>query len=380
MRRFLLGVLIGIITLGFLLGGCLLLAKEDKEEAAAPTVETLPAVTEAPTLPPETKAAETIPPETEALPAAEPEKAGYDAVPQYYQTDYPYIKFGNGTMATSGCSVTCLAMMATYLTDQEYTPVQMAYHFGRFGKTNIERLDYGISQMQLPYQRTENVQDVLQGLRSGKAAIVMMDEESVFTNEQHFIVLAGINEAGKIVVRDPFEPNYTKGEVYLKAAYEDGFEDYHISQGFSGGWIFDKDEMPSEPFLFDASMPEQKENRYEGYMLTGEDIYTLACFVWAEAKDEPPQVQQAVAEVVLNRLMHPKYPNTVRDVIYKSELSRAVKTMAKWGEENYDPYIAVDTAMYGPYVLPEDICFYSIWEKGDEFWGQLGSYSFYKDR
>jgi hypothetical protein len=50
------------------------------------------------------------------------------------------------------------------------------------------------------------------------------------------------------------------------------------------------------------------------------------------------------------------------------------------GEPGLDQYIAVDTAMYGPYILPQDICFYSAWEKGKEPWGQLGSFTFTKYR
>jgi len=377
-RRFLLGVLIAILTLAVIFGAGLLLAKLEPEEDAAPVqkqpaaVQTASSETEpSETLPPEQ---ETVPEETEqALPAGQP-------VPLYFQTDYPYIKFGNGTMATSGCSVTCLAMVATYLTEQEYTPPQMAYHFGNYGKNNIERLDHGIARMQLPYQRTEDIREVLQALDSGKVAILMMDDESVFTSEQHFIVAAGVNEAGKYVINDPLETNYTKADVHVRNAYEEGFEDYHLMQGFSGGWIFDKNAMPPEPFLFDAAMPEQQSNRYEGYTLTEEDIYTLACFVRVEAREEESQVKQAVAEVVLNRIMSEDYPNTVRDVIWKTEFYRSVEAMSRVQEPELDCYLAVDAAMYGPYVLPENICFYSAWEKGEGQWGQLGSYTFYEKR
>jgi len=374
MNRFLLGLLTVILTIALLIGGSLLLAKREKPPQNIPEApETTLPVAET-TLATEMEVAQLLPAETFSV------KATIDTVPRYYQTDYPYIKFGNGTIATSGCSITCLAMVATYLTEQEYTPPQMAYHFGGYGKTNIERLDFGLSQMQLPYQRSENIQEVLQALHSGKVVIAMMDEESVFTTEQHFIVLAGINEAGKFVVNDPMETNYTNADVHIRNAYDNGFEDYHLSRGFSGAWIFDKNAMPEEPFLFDASLPEQQENRYESYTLTGEDIYMLACFVWAEAKDESLEVKQAVAEVVLNRLVSDQYPNTVRDVIYNTEFYRAAKTMDKWGEENFEPYMAVDAAMYGPYILPEDICFYSDWEKGQEVWGQLGRYTFAKRR
>jgi len=194
-RRFLLGMLTAAITLAVILGAGLLLAKKEKQATPVPTETFLPPVTEQ-TMPVQTEiVAETAPSTETTVPVVEEveEKVTVDQVPLYYQTDYPYIKFGNGTMATSGCSITCLAMVATYLTDQEYTPPQMAYHFGSFGKTNIERLDHGIDQMQLPYQRTENIQEVLDAVRNGKVAIVMMDEESVFTTEQHFIVVAALS-------------------------------------------------------------------------------------------------------------------------------------------------------------------------------------------
>ena len=337
---FLLGLLTVLLTLALLLGGGLLLARQEQKSAPAAELqalrETVPPVAEETAPPAETEAFAAIPVETS------PEKTEINAVPRYYQTDYPYIKFGNGTIATSGCSITCLAMVATYLTDQEYTPPQMAHHFGSYGKTNIERLDFGLEQMQLPYRRSENIQEVLQALRSGKVVIAMMDEESVFTAEQHFIVLAGMNDAGKFLVNDPMETNYIKADVHIRNAYDNGFEDYHLSRGFSGAWIFDKNDMPEAPFRFDASLPEQQENRYEGYTLTDDD--------------------------------------TVRDVIYNTEFSRAVSTMNKWGEENFDPYIAVNTAMYGPYILPQDICFYSEWEKGQDIWGQLGKYTFARKR
>lgn len=380
MKRLLLGIFTAVATLAVLIGVGVLLANRQPETVSAPEEavaatevreETLPAETE--TLP-----LERVPEETEVFLAAE--NSGYEAIPRYYQTDYPYIKFGNGTMATSGCSVTCLAMMATYLTEVEYTPPQMAYHFGSYGKTNIERLDHGIARMGLPYTRTENIQEVLQALRSGKVAIVMMDDESFFTTEQHFIVLAGMTEDGKFIVNDPMETNYRDGDLHIKDGYDNGFADFYLTQGFSGGWIFDKAAMPEDYVPFDASMPEQQENRYQGYTLTGDDIYTLACFVWAEAREEPPEVKQAVAEVVLNRLMSEKYPSTVRAVIHKTEFYRAVDAMSRIDEPGLEQYIAVDTAMYGPYILPEDICFYSQWEKGEEEWGKLGSYTFYRTR
>lgn len=376
-RRFLTGILIAIILLSNVLGVKFVLEK-NREQALPVQETTLPEVTQQTVLETtEEPTEQTIPPQT-----TEPvvEKKTIDTVPLYFQTDYPYVPFSNGTIATSGCSITCLAMIASYMNDQEYTPPQMAYHFGSHGTSNIERLEYGIAQMHFSYERTENVQEVLKALRSGKVAIALMNSQSIFTNTQHFIVLAGMNEAGKFVVNDPIEDHYNSPEPYIRNAYENGMEDYQIMRGFSGAWIFDKKDMCEESFKFDASFPEQQQSRYDGYALTEDDVYTLACFVWAEAGEEPPEVQQAVAEVVLNRLIAGDYPNTVQGVIRQTEFYRAVNRMSQWDEESNDPYLAVDGAMYGPYVLPEEICFYSSWEQGEEEWGQLGSYTFYKSR
>lgn len=317
------------------------------------------------------------PPQTEAQtqPAEAAPVEAYGAVPQYFQTDYPYIKFGNGTIATSGCSMTCLAMVATYLTQQEYTPDQLAYHFGSYGKNNIERLEYGIEQMRLPCDRIDDCQVILRALEEGKVAIIMVNSQSVFTQAQHFIVLAGMTEDGKILVNDPNRYTHS-GDVYLEAGYAGGFEDYDILRGFSNGWIFDKAAMPEEPFLFDATKPEQEENRYDGYELPEEDIYVLACFAWAEAREQPEEVQQAVLEVVLNRLMSEDFPNTVHGVIYGTEFYRATSQMARVDEPDLAQYRAVTAAMYGPYILPAEVLYYSPEPTTGDVWGQVGDYVF----
>jgi hypothetical protein len=271
-------------------------------------------------------------------------------------------------------------MVATYLTDQEYMPPQMAHHFGRYGKNNIERLDYGIAQMQLPYQRTEDVQEVLQAVREGKVAIALMGETSIFTTSQHFIAIVGMGEYGKFLVNDPMEANYTAGSRHMKESLATGFSHIDLRTGFSGAWIFDKEAMPSEPVDWEAAQPKPRTSRYEGYILTEEDIYTLACFSWAEARDQEPAVRQAVVEVVLNRILSDAYPGSVQEILTDTELSRALEMMSWVEEPELEFYLAVDAAMYGPYILPQDICFYSEWEKGQDIWGQLGKYIFARNR
>lgn len=319
-------------------------------------------------------------PAAPALPVevTEPEEVGYAAVPRYLQTDYPFAKYGNGTIGTSGCSITCLAMVATYLTDQEYLPDELAYHFGSYGKNNIERLEYGSRQMQLPYEKNFDWQVTKQALKDGKIAIVMENERSPFTTSQHFIVLTGITEKGKILVNDPYGPNYEN--AYLAKGFQEGFPESDIVSGLCGAWVFDKAAMPEEPFLYDAEKPQQQENRYTGYELTEEDIYTLACFAWAEAREEPFEVQQAVLEVVLNRLMSDKFPNTVRGILFRDDLYHSASRMKYVEEPELTQYMAVTAAMYGPYVLPEDVVYFSTWSAEGKVWGEIGDYTFFYSR
>ena len=318
---------------------------------------------------------ETLPPETQVPTIAEtqPERRTYDTVPLFYQTDYPYIKFGDGTIATSGCSMTCLSMVATYMTDHEYTSDQLVYHFGKYGKTNVERLEYAAQQLGLPYEKNFDWRETQKALEEGKVAIVMENDRSPFTTGQHFIVLSGLTDDGLVIVKDPFEPNYSS--ELLMDGFLGGFHEYTITSGYSGSWVFDKSEMPENPELYDARKPQQPETRYVGYELPEEDIYTLACLAWVQARNQPEEVQQAVLEVILNRLVSDEYPNTVDKVLWWSETFGSVYYLQNAKPEPAQ-YRAVTAAMYGPYVLPRDVLYYAPWQIGGEVWGQVGDYWF----
>jgi len=321
---------------------------------------------------PETQT-EVLPMETEA--AAAP-RVRYKKVPHYFQTDYPYYKLGNGTIASSGCSMTCLAMVASFLTDHTYTPDQMAYHFGSYGKNYVERLDYGSEQMELPVEKVFDWRLVRAGLEEGKVAIVMVSERSPFTTEQHFLVAAGLNEQGKVIVNDPAGWNYANPD--LEYGFTNGFEDYSLTKGFSGAWIYDKAAMPENPFCYDASMPEQPETRYFGYNFPEEDAETLARFACAAAGSQSQQVQQAVLETILNRLYSDIYPNTVDKVIYNSELWVYGNRMNN-AQPDEDTYQAVHAAVYGPHILPMEVVNFIPGYAYGPVWGMVENYSFLYD-
>lgn len=371
-KWFLTGFLLCLLSaaLGFSLG-----IRSTPLEAAALTLNPASAVPEdiPQTLPaslPET-APETLP-ETvfREVPAA---VHTVDTVPQYYQTDYPFLKFGssNGTIATSGCSLTSLAMVASYITDREYLPDQLVYHFDLEGLNNVQKLELAADTLMLPYTKNFDFTQTRKALEEGKVAIVLENEKSDFTTGQHFIVLAGLNEKGKIIVNDPFRPNYSKEE--LIPGFENGFTDFAITKGYCGAWVFDKDAMPRDTALYDASKPAAPQTRYTGYELDEEDIALLAGFAWAQARDKGEKVQQAIIEVVLNRLTSEYYNCTVRDIIYGMKgVSHNISAAAPTAVQ----YRAVRSAMYGPYILPRQVYYFRPWEYAGDMWGSIAGYYF----
>ena len=308
-------------------------------------------------------------PSLEELPEA---GSGYDRVPLYFQTDYPNNMYGKGTVANNGCGVTCLAMVATYLTGHEYLPDELARYFGGRAKNNIERLEMGAEAMQLPWEKMENFDKTMEALREGKIVIALMDSLSLFTDAQHFIVLTGINEQGLIEVNDPFEPNYSKWN--LQRAFREGFREGDICYGFSGAWAFDKSAMPEEPFLY-YEEDLRGEPRYPDIQLTYEERELLARVIWVEAQGECKEGQQAVAEVVLNRMASPNFADTLKGVIYAEGQFRSVPFLED-AEPYQAQYDAIEAAIYGPYILPEDVVHFATFRTTDNVWGRIGGHIF----
>lgn len=349
---------------------------ESTEPAETAPAEADLAEEEAPAQPPEEENA----PEAEEASSeeAEPEEPEEESVPLrngfplFLQTDYPDVRYGNGTMATSGCSITCIAMVATYLTGHTYYPDELADYFGGHPGSNMDRLEYASDMLQLPWKKAGNWHEALAALQEGKIVIALMNSRSAFTDGQHFIVLTGLTEDGKVLVNDPSGPNYTKWE--LKDGFENGFHPTTISNGYSGSWIYDPEAMPEEPFIYEEEKIEV-ECRYPDLELTGEEIDLLARMVWVEAQGEPVEGQQAVAEVVLNRLAADNFPDTLKGVIYADGQFRSTEHLDE-AEPTQTQYDAVEQALNGPYVLPKDVVFFATYAVNKSVWGKIGGHTF----
>lgn len=297
----------------------------------------------------------------------------YVSVPRYYQDDYPDILYGDGTVKTSGCSITALSMVATYLTGYEYLPNELAFYFGGRAVNNMARMEYAAKTLQLPYEKPKNWDVTFAELKEGKVAIVLVSENSKFTDSQHFIVLTGVTEDDKILVNDPFGTNYAKWD--LLQGFESGFSASDIIAGYEGSWVFDKSAMPEEITRYYEEPPEVPEPRYPDIELSYADMQLIARVVWVESRGEPAEGQQAVAEVVLNRMASAQFPDNLRDVIYGEGQFRSAPFL-KDAQPGQAQYKAVENAIYGPYVLPEDVMYFATTPFNSNVWGEIGGHIF----
>lgn len=297
----------------------------------------------------------------------------HEEVPQYFQADYPNVRYAGGTVATSGCSVTSLAMVATYMTGHEYLPDELARYIGGRAENHIARIELGSELLLIPYEKNTNWHTTLEALREGKIAIVLVNSKTYFTQSQHFLVLTGLTSDGKVLVKDSWKTNYSHWA--LREGFESGFDPDSIMVGFEGAWVYDKRVMPEEPFIFYNPEPLRGESRYEGVELTLAQEDLLAKVVWAEARGESARGQQAVAEVVLNRLVSEDFADTLDEVIYGEGQFRSVPFLEE-AEPGQAQYEAVENAMYGPNVLPMDVYYFATWQTNDNVWGRIGDHIF----
>ena len=122
-------------------------------------------------------------------------------MPLMSQTDYNDIAYSQGTIKTSGCGLTSVCMVASYLTGNLYTPSELVGATRGYGD-NVSRMLAAASSVGLKWHNDSGTShdELDQYLRDGKIAIVLVKGSS------HFVVCTGITEDGKYLVYDPYGP------------------------------------------------------------------------------------------------------------------------------------------------------------------------------
>jgi len=141
---------------------------------------------------------------------------GYNENVVYYnQNDYSnkFCGRSNATIASSGCGTTAMSIVLSTLVDKTYDPVTVmkeAYGMNACGSgisgTATSFFKKSAKLHDLDYKRVSksgDLQAVLNALENGNSLVIAHMGPSTFTRGGHYIVLARVNDSGKVYVYDP---------------------------------------------------------------------------------------------------------------------------------------------------------------------------------
>ena len=149
----------------------------------------------------------------------------------------------------------------------------------------------------------------------------------------------------------------------------------------------ESDEMNVQgPIAVAAAEPETKETvnyRYCGVTITQDDLDELAAIVWLEARGECTEGQQAVVEVILNRVVHSSFPHTIHDVIWEGAGTDRQQFSPVFEIPNATPgdaqYKAIHEALYGKLITDPDVVFFSTNGENDRVFAIIGNHVFCRE-
>ncbi len=114
--------------------------------------------------------------------------------------------YWDGTIKSSGCGPTSVAILASGLTDLNYTPANTAQEMNdRHGMTSAEYLKEEMDSIGLTSEVTYNptAEQIQDNLRNGKVMLVSVNSNTIFTSGGHIMALIDINDQGQVYISNP---------------------------------------------------------------------------------------------------------------------------------------------------------------------------------
>ena len=162
----------------------------------------------------------------------------FPEMPLYLQQDYPEAPFGNYLVRTHGCGITTLAMVASYMVDDELTPVELAAEYGYYcglRGSEICLFDYPPAEMGFFLKKRSFSWNEIHEAVSNGQVVVSLQWAGYWTSGGHYIAITEATEDGKYVVRDSNLLNYKR----IKGHVEDRHTRGSITPAAQYFWIYE---------------------------------------------------------------------------------------------------------------------------------------------
>ena len=154
----------------------------------------------------------------------------FPVAPLYFQQDYPDTMYGNYPLVRYGCGVTTMAMLVTYMTDEEWTPPELCALYGDYctdkGTAHAMFTDVPIDNSFFSITRVFTWKEALSYLEQGYM-VVTLQRNGYWTNGGHYLLLHNLIEAEndegvvetRIQVRDSNVKNYKKLKGHVSGSF-----------------------------------------------------------------------------------------------------------------------------------------------------------------
>lgn len=121
-------------------------------------------------------------------------------------------------------------------------------------------------------------------------------------------------------------------------------------------------------------------SRYRCITIADWELDEMASVIFLEAGNQSFEGQQAVAEVILNRVLYDGFPNSIHEVLHDGEKKgvlqfTTIKALDK-ARPTEEQYKAINKALYGKNVIPLDVVFFSQGGENANVWGKIDDHIF----
>lgn len=140
------------------------------------------------------------------------------STPALYQTDAQWAdtRYANDTLRESGCGPTCMSMVYVNLTGRkEMDPAKMCAYsenggYVDSGATSWRFMSAGAEGLGLRSKELSADKSIIKNEVSAGHPVIAIMGPGDFTTTGHFIVICGIDENGRAIIRDPNSEENTK--------------------------------------------------------------------------------------------------------------------------------------------------------------------------